>query len=235
MTKSRLISSMNLPTPKFIEMVEIDGRMGLVYERVEGPSMLKLIMTRPWQLFSLARQFAELHTRIHAQDGAGLPSIRPELNKLVQRSAAFLEGLPGVVFETLHNLPDGNTLCHFDFHPDQIIMTHRGLVILDWMNACQGHPMADVARTDILLTLGQLPYGGRMMRAFIGLWREMFRKTYLSRYFSLHIGTGEADLIPWLIPVAVDRLNEKIDGEKDALLGIIAKAARKLEEHSRLT
>ena len=223
---------LSLPTPKLIDMVEIDGRVGLVYERVEGPSMLKQIMTHPWQLFSLARQFADLHTCIHAQDGTGLPSIRPELTKLVQKSAAFLDDSSRVVLDTLMNLPDGNALCHFDFHPDQVIVTRRGPVILDWMNACQGHPMADVARTDILMTLGHVPYGGAMMRAFINLWRDMFHKTYLSHYFSLHPGTGKEDLIPWLIPVAVDRLNEKIDGEKEALLGIIAKTARMLEEQS---
>ena len=37
----RAIAGRNLPTPKLIGMVEIDGRKGLIFERVEGMSMLK--------------------------------------------------------------------------------------------------------------------------------------------------------------------------------------------------
>jgi hypothetical protein len=189
-------------------------------------------LTHPGSFSGLARQFAELHNLIHQQDGAGLPLIRPALNTMVQRSDTFLKDLPGIVMQTLQNLPDGNALCHFDFHPDQVMMTRQGPVILDWMNASQGHPMADVARTDILMMLGHEPYGGPMMRAFIDMWRNLFRKAYLSRYFSLHPGTSQDDLVSWFIPVAVGRLGENIDGEKEALLGIIAESARKLVSKS---
>ena len=74
MQKSCMISSMNLPTPKFIELLEIDGRIGLVYERVHGISMLKMINLRPWLLFRLAKQLAELHDAIHPQNG---PAFHP--------------------------------------------------------------------------------------------------------------------------------------------------------------
>jgi hypothetical protein len=219
--KSRMISSMNIPTPRFFGMVELDGRKGLIYERVYGISMLKMVNMRPWLLFRLARQQAELHHTIHQQDGAGFPSIRPDLDAAIQWMASF-PGIPAdKVIKLLKALPDGHALCHLDFHPDQVIMTTRGPVILDWATAYHGHPLADVARTVILFKVGQLPYGGRVMQAFINLWRSFFLETYLDHYFKLDPLLHRRDLTPWLIPAAVGRLNEKIAGERDALFGVI--------------
>jgi aminoglycoside phosphotransferase (APT) family kinase protein len=221
MLKSRLISGTNLPTPKFIDRLEIDGRQGLIYERVEGISMLKTINMRPWLLLRLARQLADLHTAIHQQDGTGLPSMRPELNAAIQQAASLPIGLSAELLQQLRELPDGYALCHFDFHPDQVLMTAHGPVILDWATAHQGHPLADVAQTTVLLKVGQLPYGGRVTQAVIKLWRGLFLEIYLSRYFKLHPGLNRAALIPWLIPSAAGRLGIGIEGEQQALLGVI--------------
>ncbi|MFC2013409.1 phosphotransferase family protein [Chloroflexota bacterium] len=50
-----------------------------------------------------------------------------------------------VVLEALEQLPDGSAVCHGDFHPRNIIISSRGPVIIDWANATQGNPLADVA------------------------------------------------------------------------------------------
>jgi hypothetical protein len=224
LVKSRMISAMNLPTPKFIEGVDLDGRRGLVYDRVYGISMLKMINMRPWLLLRLAKQLAELHFAIHCQDGAGFPSIRPALDSTIQ----WIESYPNLpannVIKLLKDLPDNHTLCHLDFHPDQVMLTDQGPVILDWATAHQGHPLADVARTAILLKIGQAPYGGLAMRLMISLWRSLFLETYLRHYFEGNTQYNRRDLTPWLIPVAVGRLNEEIAGEKQALLGVIDNA-----------
>jgi aminoglycoside phosphotransferase (APT) family kinase protein len=64
------------------------------------------------------------------------------------------------VLEGLERLPQGAALCHFDFHPDQVLMTQRGPVVIDWMTAFRGHPLADVARSCVLLSFGQAPNSG---------------------------------------------------------------------------
>ena len=224
MQKSRMISSMNLPTPKFIEMLEIDGRIGLVYERVYGISMLKMTNLRPWLLFRLAKQLAELHDAIHRQNGAGFPSIRPDLNAAIQRTASLPGVQAGKVKALLQELPDGHALCHLDFHPDQVMMTRQGPVILDWATVHQGHPLADVARTTLLIKIGQVPYGGKLMKTIIDLWRGLFLRTYLTRYFELQSQMTRKDLTTWLIPVAVGRLEEGIAGEEAALQGEIERS-----------
>ena len=42
-------------------------------------------------------------------------------------------------------LPEGDSILHFDYHPDNI-MTHDGKsTIIDWMTACSGAPAAVTA------------------------------------------------------------------------------------------
>ena len=125
------------------------------------------------------------------------------------------------VLRLLETLPNGNALCHFDVHPGQVLITAKGPVIIDWMTAYQGHPLADVARTCIILRVGQVPGAGWAMRAFVNLWKGLFYRTYIARYLELHPGvTGDA-VTTWMVPVSAGRLNEKIPGEQEPLLNFI--------------
>lgn len=76
---------------------------------------------------------------------------------------------------------DGNVLCHGDFHPDNILMSPRGAVIIDWPDASQGHPLADVARTSLLARLAELPPGIPGRRA-LQYGRALFHQIYLRGY-----------------------------------------------------
>ena len=218
---SRAVATMKLPTPQLVDVVEIEGRQGIIYERVDGPSMLRLSNTKPWLLFRLARQLAELHTEIHKQDGSGLAPLRASLSATIQQVETLPPSLKAGVLRLLEKLPDDSGLCHFDFHPDQVIITARGPVIIDWITAHQGHPLADVARTSILLMVGQIPYAGRAMRAIINLCRGQFYRTYIAHYLELHPGITQDDVRTWMIPVAAGRLKEEIQGEQESLLSFI--------------
>ena len=217
---SRNLSATTLPTPKFLGAVEAEGRRGLLYERVDGPSMVRAMTTQPWRLTRLAAQFAELHAVIHQQQGDDFPPLRPQLTWTIEHTD-LPPDLKAHALATLDHLEDGNALCHLDFHPDQVILTPRGPVVIDWMTAAQGNPLADVARTVILLRVGQLPYGGWFQRAFINAGRRLFLRTYLRRYRQLHAGLTEAAIAAWTIPLAAARLREDIPGERDALLAFL--------------
>jgi aminoglycoside phosphotransferase (APT) family kinase protein len=54
--------------------------------------------------------------------------------------------------ERLHAIPlDAGSLVHFDLHPDNVLMSPSGPVVIDWTNAHAGSPDADVAMTWIIL------------------------------------------------------------------------------------
>lgn len=217
----RRITTLALPTPRVLDTVEIEGRSGIVYERVNGDSLTQLVRSKPWRVVHFARQFADLHAQIHHHGVTGLPSLRAALIHDIHEVESLPVQLKDAVLTVAERMPDHESLCHFDFHPEQVLMTMSGPVIIDWTTARQGDPLADVARTSVILRLGRLPYGGWMTRMITDLWRQTFHRTYLARYFASHPGLSQAQFHQWVAPVAAARLYERIPGEEEKLLQLI--------------
>ncbi len=88
----------------------------------------------------------------------------------------------------------------------------RSSMVIDWAEATCGHPAADVARTILLLRIGDRPPGARGRVEDVG--RAYLTRTYLRSY-------PTPMPRPWLLPVAAARLNESIESERDHLLALI--------------
>jgi aminoglycoside phosphotransferase (APT) family kinase protein len=202
----------------------VDGRTGIVLERVDGQSMLALLPAKPWLLFKMAHRFADLHSAIHQTAGTHLPPLRPYLQAQVTRANGVAARIKDHAQRALAELPDGQALCHFDFHPDQIIMTESGPVVIDWMTALQGDPLADVARTSTLIRFAQAPHANRFVRTLTDAVRLSFHAQYLNRYARRTSAVTLQALSAWLVPVAVARLAEEVPGERDAILAFLEKA-----------
>jgi len=218
---ANLISSLPIPTPKILESVEIQGRKGIIYQRIYGPSLLKLATIKPWRLIHFARLLAELHTEIHKNKVNDLPSQRTTLINIIKQIESLSPEQKARVLALLDGLPDDNTLCHLDLHPDQVLISDNGPVVIDWMTAKQGHSLSDVARTCVILKFGQVPYGNWVMRMIINIWREIFYRSYIRRYLELNPGVSKEMIDTWMIPVAAGRLHEAIPEEKEPILCFI--------------
>jgi uncharacterized protein (TIGR02172 family) len=182
----RAIYQAGLPVPATGQVIKSDGHYGIVFERVNGPSMLAEMSAEPWKLIQYARVLAELHVAMHDVTVPGLPSQRERLRRRIQGSAAMPSGQKAAALSALDRLPDDNKLTHGDFHPDNIVITPDGPVMIDWATAAQGNPVADVARTSLLLGLGDLPLGTPTgIRLLIRFGRAFFNKLYLRQYFQL--------------------------------------------------
>lgn len=63
----------------------------------------------------------------------------------------------------LHEIPfEGERLLHLDLHPDNVLLSPRGPVVIDWTNARGGEPALDVALTWVICATS----GGLAGRAF---------------------------------------------------------------------
>ncbi|GAA3283267.1 MULTISPECIES: phosphotransferase [Dactylosporangium] len=52
----------------------------------------------------------------------------------------------------------GTRILHLDLHPENVIMTEGGPVVIDWRNSCEGPPELDVAMTALIIaTVAVLP------------------------------------------------------------------------------
>ena len=227
---SRAIYESGLPVPEVGEIVRVNNRNGVIYQRITGPSMFRLGQRKPWNIPRYLRRAAELHVQIHSRTiSANLPSQRQLLERSIRLAVGLPSHLRSKVLAALEAMPDGDQLCHGDFWAGNILMSPRGEVVIDWNRASRGNPLADVART----TNGVLGFleTHQIRRAFLSygksrfsqvknsLFRTFVRITYpiaLRRYFQLCPG-GEEEYQRWLPIVAAARLADEIP-ELDRML-----------------
>lgn len=205
---AQVVHASGLPVPEVGEILQVNHRNGMVYERVDGPSMWETLARKPWRVAHYARLTGELHAEMHANAlRPDIPSQRLGLERKINTAKPLPAPVKRAVLAALATLPNGKSICHGDFHPGNILLTSSRAVVIDWIDASLGNPLADVARTTII-ALGasassQIP--NRAMRVFVRLFHAM----YLRHYFQLRSG-GEAEYRRWLPVVAAARLSENI-------------------------
>jgi aminoglycoside phosphotransferase (APT) family kinase protein len=126
------LTEQGFPVPR-IDAVSDDGA-DLVMERIDGPTMVELLGSRPWQVRRCGAVLADLHLQLH------------EIEAPAHWPAAPLGA--------------GDRVVHLDFHPLNVIMSRRGPIVIDWPYASRGDPHSDVALAWVLMTAGAIPVGG---------------------------------------------------------------------------
>ena len=217
---ARIVSEAGLPVPAVSGIIEVEGRHGILYDHVDGPSMLKELVSKPGKLQHFAGLFAELHADIHSVKVEKLPYQHQRLKEKICNAEPLAKDLKQAALEALNKLPDDNVLCHGDFHPDNILMTSQGPIIIDWSDAAKGIPEADISRTLLLLRKGQPAYPLKLDAEEVLSIRTQFIKEYLRRYNKIRSISIE-DVKLWQLPVIAARLSEGVKEEESELLLIL--------------
>ena len=146
--RARAVFAAGAPCPAVHERVEIEGRAGIVFDRVDGPLLIERVREAPEEV---GRRLGALHVEIHRLPGRGLPSVR----ELALGANARLPGSERARHRRwVDALPEGDQLAHGDFHPGNVILSETGPVVVDWPNAAAGAPGVDVARSWVLMRFG---------------------------------------------------------------------------------
>lgn len=125
----------------------MNNRTGIIYEKINGKSLMNVIFEgkNTEMLFEI---FIELQKKI----------LHENCSELLSYKDFLIGSLKGksyenhVLEEKILALPEGNCICHGDFHPGNIILTQSNTaVIIDFMNVCRGRWEYNVARTYFLL------------------------------------------------------------------------------------
>ena len=200
---TRSVYAAGLPAPATYELITIEGRPGIVFERVDGLSMFSQVQARPWTLFTAVRQLADLHAQIHrCVCPAELPSQRERIARKIDESPDLSVEQKQAAWRALADLPDGTALCHGDFHPGNILFSARGPIVIDWGRATRGDPLGDVACTSRLIQIASLPpWAPRYMHPLLKYSRPLLHRSYLKRCLRLHAGTRQ-QIKNWEVPLA---------------------------------
>ena len=75
----RVLHNSGLPVPDVGDIIHVNDRNGLVYQRVDGEPMWNVLSRKPWRLFHYAQRGAELHAEMHTSNiPADIPSQRQD-------------------------------------------------------------------------------------------------------------------------------------------------------------
>jgi thiamine kinase len=186
--------------PAVGELVEVNGRLGLPMEKLSGqPLALRLIdSVSGTEAGSIA---AQVHAAMHALSAPGLTDMRVQFRKIIDAGPLSAE-TKARVLQTMDTLPDGDRVCHGDFHAANIMMTDAGPVVIDCVVAHRGNPIADVAQTRVAMT--EWLYSGLPVRSKQAV--ESFIQAYERRYFEL-TGAHRDEVAAWLPIVAAVRFS----------------------------
>jgi Ser/Thr protein kinase RdoA (MazF antagonist) len=199
-----------LPVARSHGVVTIDGRCGVILDRIDGRELQWHLMEASGrEVDALAERFSLLQHSINSTEMEGLPDLVSRLGDELARS-----GLPphlvGELTDLLAGLDGGRRgVCHFDFHLQNVLVSGDHWVVIDWLTVASGPPLADLART--LVLWGQR--SDQPVADFLGRVRR--------RGLSLR-EADDVTLDRWVRVVAGARLAEGFDGEEAAWLGRVA-------------
>lgn len=219
---SNLFAS-GMPMPRVGEIIEIAGRLGIVFAKIEGPSLLQLILSGELPVEEAGKLLAELHQKMHQIHTDKLPSLKTKIINSISSLAMIPSDLKSDLLQICNQLPEDNSVCHGDFHPDNIIIWMKGPVIIDWVNVTAGNALANVAHTHLLISNSRMPDSIKVTPEIQNM-RNKLADYYLNRYLenqSSSFNSVKKELHLWSEVVAAVRLAEEVPGETNTLITYI--------------
>jgi Ser/Thr protein kinase RdoA (MazF antagonist) len=127
----RVASVGGVDVPTVHGTTTVDGRAGLVMDRVDGPDLITLMGRRPWTIPRAARIVgrgqAAMHEVVAPPD---LGSLRDHARDKIKPTTDLPVELAELALATLDTLPDGDRLLHGDFHPGNVLLGTRGPAVI---------------------------------------------------------------------------------------------------------
>jgi hypothetical protein len=158
-----------------IEMAK--NRVGLIEDRVEGPTMLHALSAAPWQAKARGQELAELHLRLVSLTApADLPDLKLRLRDAL-KDADLDEAARERLTTDLELLPSGDRLLHGALQPSHVVLQATGPVVTNCAHMASGDAYADIATTLVHLALAVPPPNARLWPLL-----DRARRTFLAAY-----------------------------------------------------
>lgn len=145
-----VVNEQNIASPEVYDIVREENRLGIVYEKISGNDLLHEVFANignPDTFNKILTEFSQFH-----QDFLSHKSTK---------CSSYKDYLKNFGYKKARHLPDGDFLCHGDFHFGNLMRSNTGKIYaIDFMNLCHGPKEYDIARAYVLMTednLGTIP------------------------------------------------------------------------------
>lgn len=212
-----LINSMMRESAKVLQIIELDDQYGLVYEKIEGQTLLYQLEADPSKIKDTSMLFGIIHHDVNMLKVDGILSQDDYYEEHINKCEALEENEKKILLEEVKTLPQDKKLCHGNYHPNQVILKNEYRLV-GFTNAYLGHPMSDVAKSRIILKVPRLVEGlSEAAQMGIDEKREAFEQLYLKAYD----GYDELTCDIFMKFAAITRINEGDPLEIPWLLNLI--------------
>jgi hypothetical protein len=198
------VEALGLPVPAIWGVQRLNGRWGIVFDRVRGSSFAEQMRGDPTALPWYLEILAHLQARIHTHQAHEFRSLKVRLATRITRAKRLDEPQRKLLLGRLADMPEGDRLCHGDFHPINVLGEASQPAVIDWPDASRGDPAADVCRSYLLLKLHA----------------EDIAEPYLDAYRRI-ANMPQGKILGWLPYVAAARLAEDAPDDLERLLEIV--------------
>jgi hypothetical protein len=198
-----MAESFGLPVAEIHGLRRFGDRWGILMGLVEGPSFAEAMRARPDLISVYLKEMAVLQFRAHSHPGIHFSSLKRRLAANIGRGDCLDGTTKSRLLAKLQELPDGDRLCHGDFHPFNILGPLSRPTLIDWLDASSGAPAADVCRSFILISHSAPEIASRYVDAYIEI-----------------SGETRANIFAWLPVAAGARLAEGVPQEAEKLMAM---------------
>jgi len=204
--------------PKIHSIEKYGTRYGIVAERINNStSMLSNISKNPLNLLPVIKRTVAIHNKIHKYKNIAIPNSDAYISSIIKNSKRFSIQEKDKILKILIKFK-GNTLCHGDMHPGNLIDTKNGIYTIDWEQAFLGNPALDIAISSAVAVISPIPQNlNPITKLMVNNLKHIlhFDKIYTNKYYkkkkpNMTIIT-EAMLISSAFMLALCSINRNLD------------------------
>jgi thiamine kinase-like enzyme len=137
----------NFPGPRIYEILLVSGRYGLRMDRVKGKTMSEEFRDRdPARCKNALDILVDIQCRLQKYDKVGwMRDLKQRFHDDLVLNDRLSADLKKNLLGILRRLPDGEALCHCDFHAGNVFFDGAEYTVIDLLQVCRGDPAADAA------------------------------------------------------------------------------------------
>ena len=150
----RAVLAAGLPVPEVFGEVTLDGRFGIVLQRLDGPTLWQLSRTGAVTFEQAGAIVAALAMSVHkTPPPPEVISMRDYMeNELRLDDGKVPKHIATDVLALIDRLSPGDGLCHCDLSPGNVIMTAEGPKLVDWTFAMRAPAAVDLGFLHVILS-----------------------------------------------------------------------------------
>ena len=146
------IEELGLPTTKIYSVREVEGHFALEMSRAKGKQLLDAFLNEDTYESAMAT-LVDLQLKLHNTHTNILIPLVLMLKGSVSTNVALDGERKAKILKLIDTMPDGDAVCHCDFHPANVIVDRDSYTIIDFLECARGNASADACRTYLDLYL----------------------------------------------------------------------------------